>query len=868
MAGTFRGRPRMTTTTSVRKSGKRRAPRGKKKEPTVSRLRAPEDMSLPQWQVALRRQFGREQSFETQNLGDDPLFSQFRVRNPQTGGDYRVDIRGSALGANRCTCADFATNELGTCKHIEFLLAQLERKRGAKSTLLRGFEPDHSEVWLQYGAERAVRLRLGAKTPAALRKQAQSLFEAADGWRLPPTRFDRLDAFARRAQELGHELRIDDDVRDYIDQAEAAGVRRRTLRQCYPQGADDPALTGLLRVPMFRYQAEGALFAATAGRALIADEMGLGKTVQAIAATELWCRHFGAQRVLIVCPTSLKHQWAQELKRFAGRGALIVEGNALERARHYAAPADCKVVSYDALVRDLDLANAWKPDVLIVDEAQRIKNWDTKAARALKRLDSRHAVILTGTPLENRLEELLSVVQLVDRHRLGPTWRFLHEHQLCDDSGRVTGYRNLDQIGDTLAPILLRRRKVEVLDQLPERRDLNLFVPLTDLQRQLHDEYADIVARIVARWRRFRHLSDADKKRLQAALLRMRMVCDSSHLLDPDTESGHKIPELMDWLDQRLDEADAKVVIFSAWLGSHGLIARELKARGIGHVLFNGAVPTRKRGALVDRFRTDPNCRVFLATDAGGVGLNLQHAASLIVNLDLPWNPAVLEQRIGRVYRLGQERRVEVVNFIAENSIEHNMLGILRFKRSLFQGVLEGGDGEVHLEGTRLSRFMDSVNAVTGAAAEALAASDAQDVDTGRNEDPESAVAADQPVAPAAVAAQADSAGPPVQHLGDPASAVTQGGTDPAHHVQPTTRATAGPSTTVPIDSFAPLLGLAGEFLSHLAKAAANPETSPLIERDPETGRSSLRLPLPEPELLRRLTQVVQALLPNDSGGT
>ncbi|HRQ66489.1 MAG TPA: hypothetical protein PKZ76_16760 [Xanthomonadaceae bacterium] len=169
---------------TTRAAGQRRRAGGKRKPPSVSRLRAPEHMSLPEWQLALRRQFGREQVFEFENMGEAPLFSDYRVRNPASGGDYRVTVRGLQAGANRCTCGDFATNELGTCKHIEFLLGRLERRRGAKAALRQGCTPPYSEVWLQYGAERTVRLRLGEDAPATWVEAACVLFEQADGWRL------------------------------------------------------------------------------------------------------------------------------------------------------------------------------------------------------------------------------------------------------------------------------------------------------------------------------------------------------------------------------------------------------------------------------------------------------------------------------------------------------------------------------------------------------------------------------------------------------------------------------------------------------------------------------------------------------------
>ncbi|ODU11040.1 MAG: hypothetical protein ABS84_00970 [Rubrivivax sp. SCN 71-131] len=175
--------------------------------------------------------------------------------------------------------------------------------------------------------------------------------------------------------------------------------------------------------------------------------MGLGKTVQAIAAAELFARHFGVGRVLVVCPTSLKHQWKKELERFTAREAQVIHGLRAAREKLWREDAFCRIVNYEMLAKDGDLIDAWAPERVIADEAQRIKNWNTVAARALERIGSPYAVVLTGTPLENRLEELISIVQFVDRHRLGPTWRLLDEHQMRDESGRVIGYQGLDRIG-------------------------------------------------------------------------------------------------------------------------------------------------------------------------------------------------------------------------------------------------------------------------------------------------------------------------------------------------------------------------------------------------------------------------------------
>jgi SNF2 family DNA or RNA helicase len=352
-----------------------------------------------------------------------------------------------------------------------------------------------------------------------------------------------------------------------------------------------------------------------------------------------------------------------------GDAPRVIAGGRAQRQKEYSADDFCKITNYEKLRPDLDLIAAWAPDLVIVDEAQRVKNWNTIAARALKRIDSPYAIVLTGTPLENKLEELISIVQFVDQHRLGPTWKLLHEHQVKDDSGRVTGYTGLEKIGQILAPVMIRRRKSEVLLQLPSRTDQNLLVPMTEMQMKFHEENAETVVRIVARWRRMKFLSEADQRRLTCALQNMRMSCNSTYLLDLESDHGVKADELGSLLDGLFVDPEAKVVVFSQWRRTHDILIRRLEARDIGYVAFHGSVPSEKRMALVEQFRNDPACRVFLSTDAGSTGLNLQHASTL-VNMDLPWNPAVLEQRVARIHRMGQTRPIQVINFVSKGTIE------------------------------------------------------------------------------------------------------------------------------------------------------------------------------------------------------
>lgn len=806
-----------------------------KKEPKLSRSQAPAGLSPLDWQRGLRRQFGREQAFGLENLTSEPFFSEFRVSNPVSNSSYRVAIRGRGPGGNFCSCPDYSTSELGTCKHIEFTLAKLEKKRGAKSAFARGYQPPFSELYLRNDGRRRIHFRAGTDCPPVLRETAAALFDLDDDGMLPDDRFDELDSFMAAAAKSGHELRAYDDSLDFVAGRRDAKRRIAKLDQLFPQGAADPKLGKLLKVPLYPYQAEGALFAVQAGRALIGDDMGLGKTIQAIAATEILRRHFGVSKVLVVCPTSLKYQWQSEIARFLGlqgdNAARVINGGRAQRQKDYRSDDFCKITNYEKLKPDLDLIAAWAPDLVIVDEAQRVKNWNTIAARALKRIDSPYAVVLTGTPLENKLEELISIVQFVDQHRLGPTWKLLHEHQVKDEGGRVTGYTSLEKIGQTLAPVMIRRRKSEVLRQLPSRLDQNLLVPMTQMQMDRHQENADIVAMIVQRWRKTGFLSDKDQRRLTCSLQNMRMACNSTYLLDQETDHGVKADELAALFVDLFAEPDAKAVVFSQWTRTHDIIIRRLEARGLGYVSFHGGVPSDKRPALVDRFRNDPACRVFLSTDAGSTGLNLQHA-SILVNMDLPWNPAILEQRIARIYRLGQAKPVRIINFVAKGTIEEGMLSVLAFKRSLSAGILDGGSGEIALGGSRLNRFMKDVENVTGHMGESEAVTPTEEAGS-------SIVAAGE--------------GWPVGQLEDNADI----GVGDAERLN-TAAVSPRESTS---DPWAALAQVGVQFIAALA-AANDPKAPahPWIERDPTNGTRSLKMPLPPPETARQIADALSAL--------
>lgn len=619
------------------------------------------------------------------------LYGDYRIKSASKK-TYRVALRGPGLFENYCSCPDFAINTLGTCKHIEAVLLRLRQRHG--SGLEREqFQRLRASISLHYADTIGIRLRLPAKPSLALQTLAQQYFDSQGLLRAEHfAKFERVLEEFRKADD---QAVIYSDVLEYLDRqnesAKGLELERKLLAKL--RRGEDP-LAGVLKTKLLPYQIQGAIFAACRGRVILADDMGLGKTVQALAAVELLRRQRGIERVLVIAPASVKYQWKTEIEKFSGLSAQVIDGSHRRRRELYKTPAFFNLTSYEIVRKDLEPLQELNPNLIILDEAQRIRNWATATAKAVKQLKSRYAFVLTGTPLENKLEELFSVVEFVDGRRLGPAFRFLQEHRMEDEKKRLIGYRGLDRIHNQLEPILLRRTRQQVLKDLPERTDQIFHVPMTREQAGPYWEQYEIVARIMHKWQKQGWLSEIDLRRITCCLQNMRMLCNSTFLYDKQTNRSPKLAEFREIIRELALEENRKTVVFSEYERMTYLAGEELRKLGIDFVSLHGGVPAHKRGALIEKFRNDPKCKVFLSTDAGGVGLNLQ-AASAVINFEPPWNPARLEQRIGRVHRLGQPRPVQVVHLLTNGSIEERIWEILRLKKALFAGVFDSPTNEV-----------------------------------------------------------------------------------------------------------------------------------------------------------------------------
>nr|SIP56435.1 RNA polymerase-associated protein RapA [uncultured bacterium] len=780
----------------------------------------PDNLTLEQWQIALRKQAAMKETFSITEINTKEYPGYYKVKNPVSRNEYSVVYRGDESPWNYCSCMDFKVSRLGTCKHLEAVKLWIDENG---KCVCRDI-PAYSSVYLSYKGDRKVCLRVGTDNEAEFRKLAAPYF-TPDGV-MRPEAINHITDFFREATRLNNTFRWYSDALSFILEQREKRQREHFLAE----PAAETIIDSLLKTPLYAYQKEGIRFAYHAGKSIIADEMGLGKTIQALGTAELMRRQNMVDSILIICPTSLKYQWKKEIERFTDAKAIVVEGNHLKRKELYKSIDSCyKIVSYNSVCNDIKIMNSLHTDFLIMDEVQRLKNWKTKISQAARRIESEYAVILSGTPLENKLEELYSIMQFVDQYCLGPYYAFMEQTVVKSETGKIVGYKNLNAVGELMKEVLIRRRKKDVALQLPKRMDKILFVSMTKEQQEMHDEFHNTVAQLVYKWTRHRFLSEKDRKRLLLSLSQMRMVCDSTYILDQKTRYDTKIEEVMNILKDVFESGDEKVVIFSQWERMTRLIAAELDKLNIRYENLHGGVPSEKRKVLMENFTELPESRVFLSTDAGSTGLNLQ-VASVLINMDLPWNPAVLEQRIARIYRIGQKNNIQVINLVASRSIEERMLSTLNFKSSLFEGILDNGEDTIFLEDSKFDKIMESIK---------------ETVEAVETTSEGATFFAEEKEAPLEEVEEVE------RKEEERTQENIQEETTEKERQEEERKRTSGNSLSEEDPDILVQQGVS--FLSGLARTLASPEATrklvdSLVEEDEETGRATLRIQVPDKE--------------------
>ena len=417
----------------------------------------------------------------------------------------------------------------------------------------------------------------------------------------------------------------------------------------------------------------------------LADDMGLGKTVQVLA--HLAGRKKADGPALVVVPRSLVFNWKQEAARFAPKLRVLDHtGTARDRTGAAFKDHDLIVTTYGTLRNDADVFAKLRFDTCVLDESQAAKNADTETAKAVRLVQADHRLALSGTPVENHLGELWTLFEYLNPGMLGRSVAF------SGGAVRNPDPETREVLARALKPFILRRTKDQVAKDLPEKTEQTVYCDLGPKQRQLYDELRDhyrqsLLARVAE--------VGLGRAKIQVleALLRLRQAACHPGLIDKKRagEESAKLDELLPHL-RELAEGGNKVLVFSQFTSLLAIVRSHLDAEGVTYEYLDGR--TRDRAARVERFQTDPDCKLFLVSlKAGGVGLNLT-AAGYVFLLDPWWNPAVEAQAIDRTHRIGQTKPVFAYRLIARDTVEEKVLALQQSKRELADAIL-GGDGRL-----------------------------------------------------------------------------------------------------------------------------------------------------------------------------
>lgn len=630
------------------------------------------------------------------------IFGEHLLTN-EKGKSYKLTFRDIENQKGYCSCPDYQTNKLGTCKH---LMVAFEKFKTTNNKILSTHYP-FVEIYLNPLNDYKITWFYPHELPEDIRLLIDSYFTKDDT--LKEGKITHFLGFIQQA-ELHKQIFIRSEVLNLIEESYDAKI----IESFQEKTTID---FSLIKANLYPYQKEGIAFSSYKKGAIIADEMGLGKTIQAIGAALVKKQLFGFKKTLIICPASLKSQWKSEIEKFCNEKAIVVEGFPNEREKTYQrSDAYFQIINYETVLRDSKAINKNDFDFIILDEAQRIKNFETITANAIKSLNKKHALVITGTPIENKLVDLYSIVEFINPRMLSPLWEFSYQHCYFDheSKNKITGYYNLQELKNRLKGLLIRREKQDVLDQINKVTQIDVPVEMHPTQQDYHASSAKAIARILMK----KFKTPYDIQMITKHLQTMRMSCDSSYLVDKESNHSPKLLELKEILLEKFDlkNNNRKIIIFSEWKRMLHIIGKMLNENGLGFVELSGNVLVKNRKKIIEEFENNIDCQVFLSTEAGGSGLNLQ-VADTVINFELPWNPAKKNQRIGRIDRLGQKNKnLTVINLITRNSIEMKIASGLIVKQNLFESVLSPANKQdaVDFSDKGRSQFLQQLEEILG----------------------------------------------------------------------------------------------------------------------------------------------------------
>lgn len=593
----------------------------------------------------------------------DNIFGEHLLTN-ERGVQYRITFRDLARRHGYCNCPDYRINKLGACKHLIYAFQHLQNEPAKIPEQLPRYP--FIEVFLNPFRNNKISYFFPEKLTGTIAELFYRYFGNKNF--IEEEEVERFTGFLNNTDKFKQILVRPEVLEKVKKRAEAASIER--LKK------EKKLNFALLKNPLLPFQIEGVEFATFSTGAILADDIELGRITQAAATALLKRDLFGFDKTLIICPATLKHQWKREIEKISGDQPIIIEGNNEERERLLNASGHYfMIINYENVLNDLISLTNLHADFIILDEAQRIKNYASNISVAIRSIPRRHTLVLAGSPFESRLIELYALVMHVDQYLISPLWEFSYKYCIFDDhnSNNIVGYYNLDELMLQLENVLLRREKDQVIKQLPQISNIDIPVDLHPYQVKIHLKLANELLVMINK----KMLTQYEMQHVFQLIKNLRMASDSTFLLDDLTNISPKIEELKSILTERLNirKNRKKVIIFTEWKKMLQIITRALRTSRIKHVAITDETPAKERSAVFKTFEQDDDCNVLISSQVDLNAADLK-IADVIINFDVPADRESKSLRMGSLSGIIQRKgNLTIINLIAKNSIEEKIAG-------------------------------------------------------------------------------------------------------------------------------------------------------------------------------------------------
>lgn len=591
----------------------------------------------------------------------DNIFGEHLLTN-ERGMQYRLTFRDINRKHGYCNCPDYRINKLGTCKHLIFAFSQLNSEPERVPDPLPPYP--FIEVFLNPFRNN----KISYFCPDKVSGQIAELFYRYFGNKnfIEDDEVERFTRFLNNTEKFKKILVRPEVLEKVKSVTEKAAIAR--LKESKKLNFN------LLKNELLPFQVDGVEFATFNTGAMLADDIELGRITQAVATAVMKKDIFGFSRTLIICPANLRSHWKKEIETLTAEKFLLIEGTPEHRRTAYEnRESFFLIVNYESIHNDNDLLKEFPPDFIILDEAQRIKNYESSISIAIRAIRRRHTLLLSGNPYDHHLVEFYALMMHVEPELLSPLWEFSYKYCIFDDhnSNNIVGFYNLDELSRQIEKTVLHRTRDQVIRHLPRISYIDLPVPMHPVQARMHLKFAKELLELLSK----KILSNYEVQHAVTLIRRLRMIADSTFLVDEVTNISPKTDELKTLLAERLNirKNQKKVIIFTEWKRMLQIIGRTLRLSKFRYVEISEDTTEKQCSILLKTFATDPECRVLISSHAGLNAADIK-AADVVIHFDCPADRDSKSLRMGSLSGIIQRNgNLTIINMYSRNSLEERI---------------------------------------------------------------------------------------------------------------------------------------------------------------------------------------------------